>query len=175
MSWWWVHTFLCYIHWETNLLLPFCLSGCLLMIFSMQRHFLLNRVFIHFLCKFIILLSLIMLCCFFPALTHQLLNIGINCVFISISLCGRGVLGDWHCAWPCEYTMLCINMSASTAIAVTFLECWNVNSHLTFIGPCIIIQGDTKKTGTFEKPNKNWRNPRKKNLLTETEPSQLAF
>jgi len=24
------------------------------------------------------------------------------------------------------------------------------------------IQGDTKKTGTFEKPNKNWRNPRKK-------------
>ena len=25
-----------------------------------------------------------------------------------------------------------------------------------------IIQSDTKKTGTFEKPNKNWRNPRKK-------------
>ena len=25
-----------------------------------------------------------------------------------------------------------------------------------------IIQGDTKKTGTFEKPNKNCRNPRKK-------------
>jgi hypothetical protein len=25
-----------------------------------------------------------------------------------------------------------------------------------------MIQGDTKKTGTFEKPNKNWRNPRKK-------------
>ena len=24
------------------------------------------------------------------------------------------------------------------------------------------IQGDTKKTGTFEKPNKNWRNPREK-------------
>ena len=24
------------------------------------------------------------------------------------------------------------------------------------------IQNDTKKTGTFEKPNKNWRNPRKK-------------
>ena len=32
-----------------------------------------------------------------------------------------------------------------------------------------------KKTGTFEKPNKNWRNPRKKNLLTEIEPLQLAF
>ena len=31
-----------------------------------------------------------------------------------------------------------------------------------------------KKTGTFEKPNKNWRNP-KKNLLTEIEPLQLAF
>jgi hypothetical protein len=25
--------------------------------------------------------------------------------------------------------MLCINMSASTAIAVTFLKCWKVNSH----------------------------------------------
>ena len=32
-----------------------------------------------------------------------------------------------------------------------------------------------KKTGTFEKPNKNWRNPRKKKLLTEIEPLQLAF
>ena len=32
-----------------------------------------------------------------------------------------------------------------------------------------------KKMGTFEKPNKNWRNPRKKKLLTETEPLQLAF
>ena len=32
-----------------------------------------------------------------------------------------------------------------------------------------------KKTGTFENPNKNWRNPRKKNLLTEIEPLQLAF
>ena len=30
------------------------------------------------------------------------------------------------------------------------VECWQ------------ITQGDTKKTGTFEKPNKNWRNPRKK-------------
>ena len=26
----------------------------------------------------------------------------------------------------------------------------------------LLIQSDTKKTGTFEKPNKNWRNPRKK-------------
>jgi uncharacterized membrane protein YoaK (UPF0700 family) len=73
-----------------------------------------------------------MLCCFFPALTHQLVNIGINCVFISISLCGGGVLGDWHCAWPCEYTMLCINMSAITAIAVVFFKCKKVNS--TFPG-----------------------------------------
>ena len=32
-----------------------------------------------------------------------------------------------------------------------------------------------KKTGTFEKPNKNWRNQKKKNVLTETEPLQLAF
>jgi hypothetical protein len=32
----------------------------------------------------------------------------------------------------------------------------------------------TQKNGTFEKPNKNWRNPRK-NLLTEIEPLQLAF
>ena len=26
----------------------------------------------------------------------------------------------------------------------------------------LMIQSDTKKMGTFEKPNKNWRNPRKK-------------
>ena len=38
-----------------------------------------------------------------------------------------------------------------------------------------ISTGWHKKTGTFEKPNKNWRNPRKKNLLTEIEPLQLAF
>ena len=31
-----------------------------------------------------------------------------------------------------------------------------------------------KKTGTFEKPIKNWRNPRKK-ILTEIEPLQPAF
>ena len=33
----------------------------------------------------------------------------------------------------------------------------------------------TQKTVTFENPNKNWRNPRKKKLLTEIEPLQLAF
>ena len=33
----------------------------------------------------------------------------------------------------------------------------------------------TQKKGTFEKPNKNWRNPRKKKLLKEIEPLQLAF
>ena len=32
----------------------------------------------------------------------------------------------------------------------------------------------TQKTGTFEKPNKNLRNTKKK-LLTEIEPLQLAF
>ena len=32
-----------------------------------------------------------------------------------------------------------------------------------------------KKTGTIEKPNKNWRNPQKKKLFTEIEPLQLAF
>jgi hypothetical protein len=37
------------------------------------------------------------------------------------------------------------------------------------------IQGETKKKGTFEKPNKNLRNPTKKNVLTEIEPLQLAF
>ena len=36
-------------------------------------------------------------------------------------------------------------------------------------------KGWHKKTGTFEKPNKNWRNPKKKKLLIETEPLQLAF
>lgn len=125
-----MHTFLCSVYWDTNLLLPF--SFWLSTTDFQHAATLLNQVFIHFLCKFIVLLSLIMLCCLFPALTHQLVNIGINCVFISISLCGRGVLGDWHCAWPCEYTMLCINMSASTAIAVVFLKCCKVNSHYCF-------------------------------------------
>jgi hypothetical protein len=27
---------------------------------------------------------------------------------------------------------------------------------------CLEVKGDTKKTGTFEKPNKNCRNPTKK-------------
>jgi len=31
------------------------------------------------------------------------------------------------------------------------------------------------KKWELEKPNKNWRNPRKKKLLTEIEPLQLAF
>jgi len=32
------------VYWETNLLLPFCLSGCLLLIYSMQQqHFLLIK------------------------------------------------------------------------------------------------------------------------------------
>jgi len=33
----------------------------------------------------------------------------------------------------------------------------------------------TQKTETFKKPNKNGRNPRKKKLLGEIEPLQLAF
>ena len=32
-----------------------------------------------------------------------------------------------------------------------------------------------KKNGTFEKPNKNLRNPKKKKILTEIQPLQLAF
>lgn len=63
----------------------------------------------------------------FFALTHQLVNIGINCVFISISLCRGGVLGDWHCAWPCEYTMLCRNFCQHSHSSL-FLKCKNVNS-----------------------------------------------
>ena len=40
----------------------------------------------------------------------------------------------------------------------------------------LINTGWHKKTGTFEKPNKNWRNPKKKKkLLTEIETLQLAF
>ena len=39
----------------------------------------------------------------------------------------------------------------------------------------ILVQGDTKKTGTFEKPNKKLKKSKKKNLLTEIEPLQLAF
>ena len=44
-------------------------------------------------------------------------------------------------------------------------KCWNADEQL--IGSCesnkVIynLQSDTKKTGTFEKPNKNWRNKKK--------------
>jgi len=38
-----------------------------------------------------------------------------------------------------------------------------------------VYAGWHKKTGTFENPNKNLRNTRKKNLLTVTEPLQLSF
>ena len=38
----------------------------------------------------------------------------------------------------------------------------SITFFLTFRGPCIISTEWQKKTGTFEKPNKNWRNPRKK-------------
>ena len=37
------------------------------------------------------------------------------------------------------------------------------------------IQGDTKKTGTFEKPQQKLKKSKKKKLLTEIEPLQLAF
>ena len=37
------------------------------------------------------------------------------------------------------------------------------------------IQSDTKKTGTFEKPNKNWRNPRKKNYWQKLNHYNLHF
>ena len=36
-----------------------------------------------------------------------------------------------------------------------------------------IVHSDTKKTETFEKPNKNWKNWKKN--LTEIEPLKLAF
>jgi hypothetical protein len=75
-----------------------------------------------------------MFCCLFCALIHQLEIIGINCVFISISLCHGGVLGDWHCAWPCEYTKLCRNGSANIAIAILCLKCMNINSIYCFPG-----------------------------------------
>jgi hypothetical protein len=51
----------------------------------------------------------------------------INCVFISICFAIGGVLGDWHCAWQCEYTKLCRNGSANTAIVIVFLKCENRN------------------------------------------------
>jgi len=35
--------------------------------------------------------------------------------------------------------------------------------------------GDTKKTRTFEKPNKNWRNPRKKNYWQKLNNYNLPF
>ena len=40
---------------------------------------------------------------------------------------------------------------------------------------CFIIQDDTKKTETFEKPNKNWRNPRKKIYWQKLDHYNLPF
>ena len=37
------------------------------------------------------------------------------------------------------------------------------------------VQGDTKKQELLKKPNKKLKKSKKKNLLTETEPLQLAF
>jgi len=52
---------------------------------------------------------------------------------------------------------------------------------INFLQPAIfmqrrtyIIQGDTKKTGTFEKPNK-FEEIQEKKLLTDIEPLQLVF
>ena len=56
-------------------------------------------------------------------------------------------------------------------VSLTWALCWD-----EWAGSLsgLLIQRDTKqKTGTFEKPNKNWRN--KKKILTEIEPLQLAF
>ena len=49
------------------------------------------------------------------------------------------------------------------------------HKYLNAVGALKPYTGLHKKTGTFEKPNKNWRNPKKKNLLAEIEPLQLAF
>jgi len=38
-----------------------------------------------------------------------------------------------------------------------------------------VIQSDTKKKGTFEKPNKNWRNSRKKNYSQKLNNYNLPF
>ena len=54
----------------------------------------------------------------------------------------------------------------------TSVVLWWVWTHLI---PRLSCTEWHKKTGTFEKRNKNWRNPRKKNLLTEIESLQLAF
>ena len=52
----------------------------------------------------------------------------------------------------------------------------DLGTYLAFWLNCriLLVQSDTKKTGTFEKHNKNWRNQKKK-ILTEIEPLQLAF
>ena len=39
----------------------------------------------------------------------------------------------------------------------------------------ITYTGDTKKTGTFEKTQQKLKKSKKKKLLTEIEPLQLAF
>jgi len=59
--------------------------------------------------------------------------------------------------------------------AAQTMYCLNTEFHeeTTKIAYMLQCTGWYKKTGTFEKPNKNWRN--KKKLLTEIEPLQLAF
>ena len=57
----------------------------------------------------------------------------------------------------------CISEYAASIDMVTG-SFWNVNSVEDSGNGLGLteVQGDTKKTGTFEKPNKNWRNPTKK-------------
>ena len=66
------------------------------------------------------------------------------------------------------YEILITKIIVSITFVVSFL-CFYVSYRL-----CNYTEWHKKK-GTFEKPNKNWGNPRKKNLFTEIEPLQLAF
>ena len=60
------------------------------------------------------------------------------------------------------------------SVYTTFTSLISGLKRFTFLVQCV-VQSDTKRTETFEKANKNLRNPRKKHLLKEIEPLQLVF
>ena len=113
---------------------------------------------------------------------------------------------EYYTTWVCAFVALkasstksvyailssvvCPAVQYFSTFAHKWRDCWKIkllNTNCVFslqrLSATFIIlrrneqgTGWHKKTRTFEKPNKNWRNPRKKeNVLTEIKPLQLAF
>jgi len=69
---------------------------------------------------------------------------------MSLCLCSAAVCG-------LDFTSVVPSLAVRTELYVPTLLC--IRDH------CAVNTEWHKKTGTFEKPNKNWRNPRKKKFV----------